>query len=228
MEKKFRLSDRPLITKIIYGSVLAILCISAVVVGIVAVNSRKAKTPEPEENPGQTEPEKPTPTPKPDDKGSTKGEDTRVSFICPVKGTVAKNHSMTLPVFSDTLGEWRVHTGIDIATEEGAFVTASAPGTVSRIYTDRSLGQTVEITHKGGFVTRYSNLNADKLNVAEGETVAAGKIIGYVGDTANDEIADEAHLHFEILANGVKVNPIDYFTDEDRKNSLGIETVDKK
>ena len=122
-------------------------------------------------------------------------------------------HSATVPVFSDTLGEWRIHTGIDICTNDGAEIFAAADGEVSRIFTDEMLGLTVELTHSGNIKTLYSNLADDgSIAVSVGDKLSAGDVIGTVGDTSISELAEEAHLHFELLANGVSVNPLDYFT----------------
>ena len=127
-----------------------------------------------------------------------------------------------MPVFSLTLGEWRVHTGIDISCEEGAGVYASEAGVVTGIYSDPMLGFTVEITHRGDLKTRYSNLSSDVGDLKVGDEVALGDKIGVVGDTALCELAEEPHLHFEVLLKDVKVNPMDYINEESKKSSLGI------
>ena len=199
MEKKIKFSDKPLTTRIIYAVVVAILCLTAIIIGIVAAANRVNDTPDE------------TPKPKP------------LAFVSPIVGTVVKDHDLTTPVFSETLGEWRVHAGIDISAEEGANVYASETGTVSGIYKDPKLGYTVEITHEGGIVTRYSNLAASGDEFKVGDTVKSGEVIGTVGDSTTSELADEPHLHFELLVNGKKMHPLDYITKESQKASLGIE-----
>ena len=146
-----------------------------------------------------------------------------LSFIAPTAGTVVKGHSLELPVFSITLGEWRVHTGIDISCEEGSGVFASEAGVVSGIYHDPMLGYTVEITHRDDIKTRYSNLSNDIGELKVGDTVACGDRIGSVGDTSISELAEEPHLHFEVLLKDAKVNPLDYISEESKKSSLGME-----
>ena len=126
-------------------------------------------------------------------------------------------------VFSQTLGDWRVHTGIDIAAELGSDVLAVAGGTVTAVKSDHFFGKTVEVTHDGGIVSVYSNLSNDGVAVKVGDTVKAGDKLGVVGDTSLTELADESHLHFEIMVSGVSVNPLDYIDEEDRKNKLGAE-----
>ena len=222
MEKKINFSDKSVRAKIVYATVIAILCITAIVVGIVSAASRTKDVPKVENPPVENPPAGDSGN---DDK--TPVEDTKpepkLSFISPVSGTVSKNHSLEVPVFSLTLGEWRVHTGIDIACEEGASVFASEAGVVSGIYSDPMLGYTVEITHTNDIKTRYSNLSSDVSALKVGDTVALGDKIGIVGDSSVSELAEEPHLHFEVLLKNVKVNPLDYINEESKKASLGIE-----
>ena len=217
MEKKFKFSDQPTRAKILYGAVIAILCISAIVVGIVAANNRRDKTPEepPKENV--------TPDDTPEAPNEQPPEKKPIVYVSPVVGTVCCEHSLTVPVLSTTLGEWRVHTGIDIATEEGAVVYAAAPGTVTNVYTDPMLGVSVEITHEDGVKTVYSNLSeAIAEGIVKGAVVESGRKLGHVGDTSVSELAEEPHLHFAVKVKDVSVNPLDYISEESQKVSLGI------
>ena len=220
MEKKFKFSDNPSVAKAIYGAVIAILCITAIVIGIVAANSRDKDQLPGDENPPVSD-ETPGDENKPGNEGNQGGTEEKLTFISPVSGTVMKGHSTTVPVFSETLEEWRIHTGIDISTAEDAEVFAAAAGEVSKVYSHPLLGNTVEITHKNGTKTVYSNLAADSL-VEVGKTVESGEKIGVIGDSAISEIADEAHLHFEVLVNDASVNPLDYISEDAKKASLGI------
>ena len=70
--------------------------------------------------------------------------------------------------------------------------------------------------------TRYSNLSRDGVEIKVGDEVSLGDKIGVVGDTSLSELAEEPHLHFEVLLKDVKVNPMDYITEESKKASLGI------
>ena len=223
MEKKFKFSDNPTVAKTVYGAVIALLCITAIVVGIIAANNRKKDTPNDSQNPPVSDGNESGDNGNADGPGDENqgGSSDAVTFISPVSGTVMKQHSTDVPVYSTTLEEWRIHTGVDISTAEGADVFAAAAGHVTKVYSNPLLGKTVEITHKDGSKTLYSNLSADGL-VAVGKEVASGEKIGVVGDSAISEIADEAHLHFEILVNDTSVNPLDYLTEESKKVSLGI------
>ena len=225
MEKKFKFSDKNAVSKIVYLTVIAILCVSAIVIGIVAANSRKktelGKNPTTSEGGTSTDntenEEKPTDTEKED-----KPTSSELVFVSPVVGTVTKSHSSTTPVFSNTLDEWRIHTGLDITADEGAEVCSAADGEVTAVYNDPMLGQTVEITHSNTHKSYYSNLAKDTVKCKKGDMVSTGQVIGYIGDTTVSELADEPHIHFEIKVSGVAVNPLDYITKESKAASLGI------
>lgn len=221
MKKKIDFSDKSVRAKIVYATVISILCITAIVVGIVSAASRTKDTPTVSQPPAVEDSQNEKPIEKPPIEDTATPE-PKLSFIAPVAGTVSKEHSLEMPVFSMTLGEWRVHTGIDISCDEGASVFASEAGVVSGIYSDPMLGYTVEITHKNDIKTRYSNLSGNAAELKVGDTVAAGDKIGVVGDSSISELADEPHLHFEVLLKGVKVNPLDYINEESKKASLGM------
>lgn len=225
MDKKIKFSEQPTKVKIIYIAVVAVLCITAVIIGIVSVASRKDDTPPLTDNPpvsdgtGDQTPDEENKTPEDEKKPE------KLTMVAPVVGEVTKLHSVDTPVFSNTLNEWRMHTGLDIAADEGDGVYAAADGEVTRVYSDPFLGKTVEITHDGGVVSVYSNLSSSDIAVSEGETVKSGAKIGVVGDTSLIELADEPHIHFEVKVNGVSVNPLDYITEESKEASLGISDV---
>lgn len=231
MDKKIKFSDQPLRIKIIYAVVIAILTVTAITVAIVGVASRKETPPDGSEN-----------TPPVTDGGNEgesnngSGEDNKdgestpntpesQTFTAPLTGSIVKEHSTEVPVFSNTLNEWRIHTGIDISAEEGSEVFAVCDGTVTGVFADPFHGRTVEIAHSAGIVSIYSNLAADGINVNVGDTVSSGDKIGVVGDTSLTELADEPHLHFEMKVNGVSINPLDYISEDSKKTFLGIESA---
>ena len=98
------------------------------------------------------------------------------------------------------------HNGIDIKADKTTIVKASEEGTVKSIKNDPRYGITVVIEHADGYKTIYSNLLTAEF-VTEGEKVKQGQTIGTVGNTATFEIADEPHLHFEILKDEEYINP---------------------
>ncbi len=232
MDTKFRFSDQPRRIKIIYAAVISVLCITAVVIGIVSAAQRKNDTPNddpvgnlPSVNEGEDNAGNEAQKPDEDTSGEDESTPQKLTFVSPVVGEVTKHHSVDTPVFSNTLNEWRVHTGIDISADEGAEVFCSADGVVTRVYSDPLLGKTVEITHEGGIVSTYSNLATASITVNEGDEVKSGALLGKVGDTSLSELADEAHLHFGIKVNGVSVNPLDYISEDSKQASLGITDV---
>ena len=149
-------------------------------------------------------------------------EPKKLSFIAPVSGRVMTGHDLTVPVFSVTLEEWRVHAGIDISCAEAASVFAAEDGVVSAVYNDPMLGATVEITHDGDIVTVYSNLASGENYVKVGDTVMRGAKIGTVGDTSISELAEETHIHFRVKKSGVAVDPLTVISEESKEASLGI------
>lgn len=129
-----------------------------------------------------------------------------LKFKMPVEGEVSKEFSKDTLVYSETLKEWITHSGIDIKAEKTSVVKASEEGTVKSIKNDPRYGLTVVIEHKDGYKTVYANLLTAEF-VSEQEEIKQGQTLGTVGNTATFEIADEPHLHFEILKNGEYVDP---------------------
>jgi murein DD-endopeptidase MepM/ murein hydrolase activator NlpD len=104
-------------------------------------------------------------------------------------------------------GERAFHQGLDISAERGEPVYATANGTVQSAGPAGDLGRLVVIAHDFGLTTRYGHLS--RYNVAPGQTVKRGDIIGHVGSTGR---ATGSHLHYEILANGRLINPLRLLT----------------
>ncbi len=136
-------------------------------------------------------------------------EDKEIVFIMPVEGEIIKGYAKDNLVYSETLQEWIVHQAIDIKADSREVVKAAADGTVTAIKNDPRYGLTVIIEHDGGFKTVYSNLLTAEF-VVEGEAVKQGQTIGTVGSSATFEIADDTHLHFEMLKDSVYVDPSIY------------------
>ena len=131
-------------------------------------------------------------------------------FQMPVEGEIVKKFAKTNLVYSNTLGEWVTHNGIDIKADKTTVVKASESGTVKSIKNDPRYGLTIIIEHTNDYTTVYSNLLSTEF-VVVGEKVEKGQTIGTVGNTATFEIADEPHLHFEILHNSENLDPELYF-----------------
>ncbi len=126
----------------------------------------------------------------------------------PLNGQMIKGFSVDALVFSETLGDYRVHTGIDISGEKGSAVCAYADGTILDIYDDPLMGKTVSIQHDYDMVSYYSNLASElPADIEKGKEVKSGDIIGAVGSTALCEIGDDSHIHFEIKVGNTFIDP---------------------
>ena len=99
------------------------------------------------------------------------------------------------------------HRGTDIPAPEGTPILAAHNGTVIISGWNNSYGNQVLLDNGAGLSTRYAHMTAAA--VSAGETVTAGQVIGYVGNTGD---STGFHLHFEVMQNGVRVNPLDAVT----------------
>lgn len=145
----------------------------------------------------------------------SKGENTTANsgeYIPPLKGTVQLKYSMDSLIYSKTLDQYMTHPGVDISAKMSDKVSAVCDGTVTKVYNDDRYGITVQVTHKGGLVSTYSNL-AEQGHAEIGDEVTKGQIIGCVGDTALFESLDETHLHFEMSKDGEPVDPGEYINE---------------
>ena len=118
-------------------------------------------------------------------------------FICPLSSGKYR--------VSAYYGDGRNHKAIDLAADKGTPIFAAAAGTVTYAGWDGDYGYNVIIQHANGMKTRYAHANA--LCVSTGATVAQGDMIATVGSTG---WSTGNHLHFEVIVNGVRVNPGPY------------------
>ena len=182
--------------RILYVSVVAVLCVVAIVIGIVAAASRPTETKPPVDVNPPAENQNPPAEEKP-----TGGKEAE--FLCPLSGAVRRRHDTDTLVYSSTMGDWRIHTGVDIATSLGAVVSCVADGTVKEVFDDAMMGKCVSVAHEGGVVSVYRNLDEDLSDgIKAGASISAGDPIGTVGESALCELADEPHLHFEMTVDG--------------------------
>lgn len=117
----------------------------------------------------------------------------------PVKGGI------TTSGFGDTISRTASHNGHDWAVNTGTKVRAAAEGVVELAYFSESYGYNILINHNNGFKTRYAHLS--EVKVSKGEKVEQSQVIALSGSTG---FSTGPHLHFEVVKNGKRVNPIEY------------------
>lgn len=94
------------------------------------------------------------------------------------------------------------HYGVDYAAETGTEVRAFAGGSVEETGTGEAYGNYIILSHEGGVSSLYAHL--EEINVSEGDVVAQGEKIAVVGQTGK---ATGPHVHFELMMDGVYLNP---------------------
>jgi len=141
--------------------------------------------------------------------GYFESELTRLSStpsIMPVNGWLSSRFGPRKDPFT---GRMQMHSGIDIATNIGNPIVATADGIIITAASDRFLGKHVIISHGFGFNTLYGHLNG--FAVKAGQKVKRGDVIGYVGQTGK---ALGPHVHYEVRINGKSVDPMQYILEE--------------
>lgn len=105
--------------------------------------------------------------------------------------------------FHPILGFTRMHKGVDIGAPYGSPIAAAIDGTVSFAGWHGGHGKFVELAHGGNISTGYGHMS--RIAVQPGEHVRRGQVIGYVGMTG---LTTGPHLHWEVIKNGVAINPL--------------------
>lgn len=123
-----------------------------------------------------------------------------VPSFWPVRGFITKE-------FNSSVGEAdpRHHLGVDIAVQRGEPVRASASGYVTEAGWDGIFGYFVKLDHGKGLKTLYGH--NERIVVKKGERVTRGQTIAYSGNSGR---SSAPHLHFEVIRNNVRVDPLEY------------------
>jgi murein DD-endopeptidase MepM/ murein hydrolase activator NlpD len=117
----------------------------------------------------------------------------------PVPGMVSSSFGMRRhPI----LGFSRMHKGMDFRAGYGTPILAATDGRVTAASWHGGYGRQVRIAHQSGLATSYSHMS--RFAVAPGQSVRQGEVIGYVGSTG---LSTGPHLHYELMRNGVPINP---------------------
>lgn len=127
----------------------------------------------------------------------------------PVSGDTLKVYEEI--AYLDTLARYGAHEAVDLAANAGDFVVAAKDGVIALIQRDSQWGGVVVLSHADGVITRYAGLRSP-IPRREGESVAAGDILGTLG-IIPAEAESPAHLHFEVEVDGRAVNPSAYLLD---------------
>ncbi len=135
----------------------------------------------------------------------TKAVISNSSYILPLTSEVLKGYSPTVPVFDETMGDWRVHKGIDFAADEGTEVKSVGNGRVTKVISDPSFGYILEIDH-GDFTARYCGLEQGTTVTVDTE-IEKGDTVGKLGTVPCESLQD-SHLHFEVFKDGKNADPL--------------------
>ena len=125
-------------------------------------------------------------------------------FLLPLNSKISKDYSDGDPVFSETLGDWRAHDGIDISGNVGDNVIAVQDGTVKEAYSDEIWGEIIVIEHGNGLTAKYCGV---KSTVEKGAHIEQGQVIG-TAVMIPAEAGDGVHVHLETEVEGKTVSPV--------------------
>lgn len=128
------------------------------------------------------------------------------NFVLPMGTQIIKDYSNGEMVKNETMGDWRVHNGVDFGGAAGNTVAAVADGTVIKVYNDSFWGTVAEIDHGNGMIVRYCGLK-DSSCTPQGSEIKQGDKVGTLGHIPI-ETADGEHLHLEVLIDGKYVDPL--------------------
>lgn len=152
--------------------------------------------------------------------------DTVPTLSAPVQsGVLSREHSGRDLVYSSTMEDYRAHIGIDVNAALGDKVYACAVGTITDVWYDAMMGRCVKVEHNGGLELIYRNM-AEELceGVGIGSSLLVGDAIGYVGESAMIELAQEPHLHLEAKVDGKYVDPMTLMSDAAKTSLMQSDT----
>lgn len=134
-------------------------------------------------------------------------KEKEIVFSSPLTLAMGKDYSRGVPVFSETMKDYRTHNGVDFKGVKGENVSTIAEGTVISVKSDSVWGNSVSIDHGNGIVSCISGL-ADEALIENGAKVYSDTVIGVVGNIPVEN-SDEAHIHLEIRVNGELCDPLE-------------------
>ncbi len=128
------------------------------------------------------------------------------NFALPMGNHIIKDYSNGEMVFSKTMGDWRIHNGVDFGGASGNSVDAVEDGIITAVYDDSFWGTVIEIDHGDGMLVRYCGLKKGS-TLSDGARVVKGEKIGTLGNIPV-ESGDGDHLHIEVSIDGKTVDPL--------------------
>lgn len=134
------------------------------------------------------------------------------SLLYPVSSERVTKEYSEQAVYSETMDDYRPHTGADFAADKGEAVFSVCEGIVDDISQDDMYGNIVKITN-GVYSVYYCGVS-DDIAVNEGDAVAAGQVIAQVGDIPC-EADDEPHLHMEVRVSGNAIDPMTVISNDE-------------
>lgn len=128
-----------------------------------------------------------------------------IPSIIPSQGFITSRFGYRMSPFTGTK---RLHKGLDIAAATGTKIVAPADGKIVFADRDGAYGLCVEVDHGNGIKTRYAHMS--KISTKSGTMIKRGELIGLVGNTGR---STGAHLHYEVMVNGVHTDPLAYIVE---------------
>ncbi len=128
-----------------------------------------------------------------------------------ISGKVNKEYSEEA-VYSETMGDYRAHTGVDFSADIGENVTAMSDGVVDSIYKDDMFGNVIKVTN-GNFSIYYCGVS-DTMYCVEGGQITRGDIIGKVGEIPCEK-DDGMHLHIEVRVGDKTIDPLTVISNDE-------------
>lgn len=184
-------------------------------------NGMATRSPETERTrPTETQNPEDTYIEEPDDDVNASDDEPAKDVDAPVKmvftnpideGYILKGFDIDMPVYSLTMNDYRVHSGLDIIADLGSAVRTIAEGEIMNIYCDPMMGNCISVKHANGYVSYYMGLSEEVCDgIEEGAPVYCGQVLSSVGDSTLIEIAEEPHLHLEVKKDGKYVDPTEF------------------
>lgn len=127
------------------------------------------------------------------------------SFMLPCDGKIIREYSPTVPLYCETMEDWRTHNGVDFAVGEDEEVLSVGKGKVSKVLADASYGYIIEVDY-GEFTARYCGMKQGSC-VGINQLLNKGDSIGQVAQVPC-ESKQGSHLHFEIVKDGDYIDPM--------------------